>query len=332
MAKEYSEALQDLYKAKRRFQPVFQKMVSEKWFETYTDPFGEYSGYFREIASYLRKMNESDKNSWKYFLDSCFFYSTFCTQLDEAIERKDKVLNTEIYKNYIRECDRAFRMAGLDFWDYTNFLIYGVMSEGCVNKSYQHYYIEDKRLIDILGAMPIKKLSDNIEYIQENAEPVLSPSRFDRDIDFSGLGICLHLPDEKNGISVFFHFQKESSQKMTLIFTGGKGNDYFVCEKKKPKVEPEWNIWAEELNSNECLLNLKIALNFLSYINCFKGRSDTQLSKHFPDTASKTPHLRSGHFRYLRSEHFTTKRNTWVFVKPSMVGTKAKTVRTNKGE
>lgn len=65
MAKEYSEALQDLYKAKRRFQPVFQKMVSEKWFETYTDPFGEYSGYFREIASYLRKMNESDKNSWK---------------------------------------------------------------------------------------------------------------------------------------------------------------------------------------------------------------------------------------------------------------------------
>ena len=53
-----------------------------------------------------------------------------------------------------------------------------------------------------------------------------------------------------------------------------------------------------------------------------------KVSKHIIDTerdssvtgSHKTPHFRSGHFRYLNSDFFKNKKGTWVFVKSSVVG------------
>lgn len=144
--------------------------------------------------------------------------------------------------------------------------------------------------------------------------------------------IWFHLPGRAN--SIFVAVLVKNSEPYVIV--GGDGSNYFSV-----KVDDNQGgmAIASETNSARIALNLCMMMAaFPEWVsdgapNLTKAYGHPSKciapDKAFIDIQKKadaTPHMRRGHFRFLHSERYTKSRGQIVFVRPTMVKGRAKTV------
>jgi len=165
----------------------------------------------------------------------------------------------------------------------------------------------------------------------------------------------LHFPTSSKLTSVSFHIIKDSID----AFTGLKKPNYssmILTPSKSGNIDAQYLVVDTSENNNnidfddEFMWYAKLIIGMGMYLSCFPEQkiigvpNNLKHAKRYKNKSCKTinvsqkivsknhgspiPHYRDGHFRILKSERFTKKRFTTIFVKGCFVKGKAQTVLT----
>lgn len=206
-----------------------------------------------------------------------------------------------------------------------NWEIYVKVVYSIIEKGFQdHFYLEDELLSEFVLNNPLKlnNIEDIIkgnEYIKgQNAFSAIHSKVFDR--------------------SLYFFYYKDSKKFIIgdgIHSMGILPNDNYV-----------FNRFIKEGNS-ENLTFIKPIFNTLLYMTSFPDKVSNrppdeikhsnkeqgktlklnEQIKHYMESTEKTPHLRSGHFRYLESDFYKNKKGQTIFISPTFVKGNAKTIK-----
>ncbi len=200
---------------------------------------------------------------------------------------------------------------------------------------YHNYFITDKDVQGFLEHQSIKKTDiEKMGSIIEEYCPLQVDITLRNEGFFAGV---LHFIDQKH--SLYFHMLDTGTKKIlscTRINDNREQNDtgYIYLDSSYS----ERTLWV--INDKGMHKNWNILLNFFLYIDAFplaiingpppvkrldlvKSLSSTTISsteaiRGFSDL-HMSPHLRRGHYRFLKSDRYKKKRFQTVYVKPSMV-------------
>jgi len=216
-----------------------------------------------------------------------------------------------------------------------------------------HLYFMDKELRDFLSSCELMDFEDLKSYIVDNGNfyPVADWNGTNKSqiIDFP---FCIHVPYEKHGYT--FNCQIIKNQ-FNLVAKHANG-----CMLRENEYKALLNIPTEKRSEfqNEKIKLYRLAFNTIAYINCFKdyvkdGVPDVSIDKSERKLKQNgkiieiskelheeiefcrknpviPPHIRRGHFMYLKDKRYTNKRGELVWRNPCMVKGKAKTVFTHE--
>jgi hypothetical protein len=158
-------------------------------------------------------------------------------------------------------------------------------------------------------------------------------------------GIFIHVPNKKE--SVFFVASEISDTfgiaDMAYELSAARGDSVFYTS-----VFPAKKNWLKfDTREDGDVEVWNLVLNLLLYMDCFKEcvidgvpdiickgdeakrKKTITLHKDIEEVSRQaqiTPHMRRGHFRFLQSDRYVNAKGKTVFVKPTMVKGKAKTV------
>ncbi len=214
-----------------------------------------------------------------------------------------------------------------------------------------HLYFMEKRLRDFLCSTELMDYDDLKKYIigSGNFYPV---SDWDtrKPVQVFDFPFCIHIPYEKHGYS--FNCQIiNGAFNLVAIKEGGV---MLTEQQYKALIK----IPEEDLSDKRkgFIKLYRLAFNTIAYINCFKdyvkdgvpdlekefvsfsNRKIVEISQELHEEIEeclknpsiRAPHIKSGHFMYLKDERYTNKRWELVWRKPCMVKGRAKTVYTNE--
>ena len=220
-----------------------------------------------------------------------------------------------------------------------------------VTKQTLHLYFMEKRLRDFLCSTELMDYDDLKKYIIGNGNlyPVSdwNSGKLGQVFDFP---FCIHIPYEKHGYT--FNCQiMDGAFNLVAI----KDDGFMLTEQQYKALMkiPE----TELADKRKVFIKLyRLALNTIAYINCFKdyvkdGVPDLEkefvsfsnrkivetsqelheeIEEYLKNPSIRAPHIKSGHFMFLKDERYTNKRWELVWRKPCMVKGRAKTVYTNE--
>lgn len=190
------------------------------------------------------------------------------------------------------------------------------------NGNLPHYFISDKNFLEFLKTTEIRDTEVIKDYITENKKMVFEKC--------GSMNIALHTEEEG---FVFSYIQNEDK---TIVCVFGNNDD----------------TWDFPLTVQPKSPYCKLAINLIYYMKAYpdkvldgvpedivkNDRSKYQNSYHIKvadeivektevvDGRIVTPHFRSGHFRYLKSDYYKNKKGQVIFIAATMVKGKAKTV------
>jgi len=213
-----------------------------------------------------------------------------------------------------------------------------------IQKKIPNIFFEEKELKDFLFNTKITSLDGLKEYVKNNGEKLENDCL---DLDNNGnitykksvtddnycLVYNLRIPYEKLGYTVLFYLQGED----LFVWVYHEESFYYTGFSEQYTFD-DFNKREDDVKKY-----VYFALNFLFYIVAFpeslvdefpeiktlklsdvKDRINLKIktNKEIVETehASRTIHFRKGHFRYLKSDYFKNKKNTWIFVHSAIVG------------
>lgn len=199
-------------------------------------------------------------------------------------------------------------------------------------------FLEDEKLVDFLETTDFANAND-LKSI----------------LDFNEMTI-INLPDREESLCVWhtctddwFCHSRSAGNTPLLIIQNSLGSYAYPFEKikcdmrlKTLSVDDKTLAVKSQITEKEVDKNIRLVVNTFAYMSAFPDMVKNGLPKGCKieiGASSKkktlktnpaliesekgfTPHMVRGHFRYLSSEVFTKKRNTWVFVKSYFTGTK----------
>ena len=315
---KYGNCLQVLYSCKRKFSEPLHRLL-KKQVEQYLTKDSD----FREIVNL-------NPVSWEFYSQ---FFGKIMPLLGQYINMGDS--SSQEFYNFLAD------ELGKDFEEQTNnseiSFVNAVFAHSLALKAVRHYYVENTGLSTFLRSVEIKNLKDVADFLLENADEKVFDRKGNTIVTHT---FCVHLPEENNGIAYCLKYDTGKEKFVCYTIKGKEYKSYPLDEKRTKR-----NL-LDEINTND---DLKLCFNLIGYTNCFKD----YLRDGVPDDSNEKPtsaptmslriadeirneiekisHFRHGHFRYLQSEKFKAKRNTWIYVKPSMVNAKAETVE-GKGD
>lgn len=209
-----------------------------------------------------------------------------------------------------------------------------------------HIFFIDKQLRDFLEKTSLSDLEGIKKFLYQNGHSNdvlhLYSKEQSKHVIYK---FALHLPYEAEGYA--FSLSIENDGSVELYFSigenGGRMSEKFYADVNKKTDEVSLTLSKM----------FRFAINTIAYMNCFPDcvtdgvpknlfeRSEDMSAKNFTfqlsekirenesSQASKIPHFRKGHFRYLQSDHFVNKKGQLVFIAETMVKGKAKTVSTS---
>lgn len=212
-------------------------------------------------------------------------------------------------------------------------------------KKYHNFYVYDKSVVDFIKNA---RLNDNdIKQMHEIALQFVE--------DHKQYGFVVHMAGEDQ--SILFTFSPVDKLQHISMERGRIINGFSMFHKRFcvgeqadigfiPVSEEDGIIGGNIVNDNETGTGIwRIFFNLCMYMSAFpecvidgappikingsRDRSTTvKASKAIKDVYRDgvSPHMRRGHFRFLKSERYTTKRNQAIYVKPTMVKGRASTV------
>lgn len=204
----------------------------------------------------------------------------------------------------------------------------------CDPESYHNYYVTSIELLDFLKHNKVRK--DDMPKVAEIFKEVCDKS-MDR--------FAFHLPNERWSIVVYAgqpdfkdkNFRSTNTGEQFIAYLRGnrKGCEDFGWV--KVELEGHWITMKSRAESAE---NWRILFNVFLYMDAFpdsirpgpppidipagtRAHSSTlEISeplRHAYDGQTVSPHMRRGHFRFLRSKRYTKKRWQTIYVRPTMV-------------
>ena len=209
----------------------------------------------------------------------------------------------------------------------------------------------EKRLRDFLGSTELMDYDDLKKYIIENGNFYpLSDWGNRRPVQVFDFPFCIHVPYEKHGYSFNCQIMDDAFNLVAI-----KDDGFMLTEHQYKAL---MKIPEEELTEKRknFIKIYRLALNTIAYINCFKdyvkdGVPDLEkefvsfsnrkvvetqkelheeIEEYLKNPSIYAPHIKRGHFMFLKDERYTNKRGELVWRKPCMVKGRAKTVYTNE--
>lgn len=277
---------------------------------------------------------------------------------------KGGVIFSHLSKERIEIVKTIRKMCGDDpFFDPNHRLWREVMSAGMRQRQKDYGYsdpyleIADCAITYKIGQMGYRSIyieSPAVMDFLEKSEPrqsdgvLIKQAAIDIQKQSEGGGVAVHLPNRKE--SIFITSADNAGGKINNLTQNEvmvnylRGEDIGYTPIRK---DGTWVIEDDGIDPEASQLNWRIVFNLFLYMDAFPecvsdGPPDLTCgeidgiapirvcgSKSIEDLfhqVKKTPHMRRGHFRVLRSERFRNKRFQAVYVKPSMVGGSASTV------
>ncbi|MCQ2087769.1 MAG: hypothetical protein MJZ37_06890 [Bacilli bacterium] len=210
-----------------------------------------------------------------------------------------------------------------------------------------HIFLKDRALKDFLINTKINDYQEVISFIADNGDYVEGTKPDGTKIVMAEYFICIHIPEEESGYTFAIYVDETGCIRLELLHDG------LVITMKKDKDQLLEFENSTDPADQEDYRSWKLIVNLIFYMKAFpecvidglpKGvrldcsfkNKKIQLSTS-PKIVSKTevssdgrivtPHFRSGHFRYLRSDFFKNKQGQTIFIESCFVkGSNAKTV------
>ena len=218
----------------------------------------------------------------------------------------------------------------------------------CTKGNYQNYFISDESVCDFLSNNEIKEKDffKATSLIEDNLEYSPMPDEVKSGEDDKYIYFAIHMVDRKHSISGCFvdaqmyDAKKRKLMKHKMLYSlCGDTQIYNGADVSYVPMDDEKTFKrnAKVIKDAE---HVRVLLNLFMYMDAFpesvidgpppvsmqsgyrsKGNYIIGASKEIKDIYSygMSPHLRRGHFRFLKSEVFKKKRYQTVYVKPTMV-------------
>lgn len=221
---------------------------------------------------------------------------------------------------------------GLEIWfaDYNKKLTHYYFNERELK-----YYLQNCELLDLDGIKDCLKPNINISNAADTKTDDKLKSKHIEDF-------AVHIPFEKYG----FVFSVGLDQNSKLSMASIHGSRFSLMNEET--YQKSWD--SSDKNTRSSADTFRLAINLLSYIQCFPELVEDGVPWNIPDqysaiskkigsaknlhikdsTGSKSiPHLRKAHRRHLKSDYFTNMKGKIILVQQTMVNGKAKTVHSS---
>ena len=221
-----------------------------------------------------------------------------------------------------------------------------LMTFTLAQRRWHNVFIETENLVDFLESMTVRDA--DMPAVIENCIDYMSPyMRLGSDKE---VGICVHLANrefsilcnaketeglwEKGGEAVVFYRREEQGADPDIGWLPLRRSDAKSClapqDTKSENVEKTerviLNLFLYMSAFPECVKEGAPSLSKGSVEGSALRVCESNAIKRVYERGPVTPHMRRGHFRVLRSERYTKKRNAVVYVAPTMVRGKADTI------
>lgn len=206
-------------------------------------------------------------------------------------------------------------------------------------KKLLHLYFIDKSLKDFLEITPITDLDGIIKYINENG--IINQQGI---LELKYFPFGIHIPYENKYKAFAFGLMNNQLNQIVLSWAVENGGGWLSAENYNK---------LEDKNTNEAK-NFRFALNTIAYMEAFpecvkEGPPDLVKQPHnensftlgiaekivepineFKSGRTISPHFRQGYFKRLSSDFYKNKKGQMIFVSPTMINGKAKTIEKSK--
>lgn len=223
---------------------------------------------------------------------------------------------------------------------YRNFILYG----------YKNYYFQNNDLIEFLKNTDVKSnnINPNIildNYTHKEKETIYFNEKTKKVGTRNNLKILngvIHSKELKRSIMFMFQIHGTNKENIDFFITDGEDDFYTPFDNEKELIK--------FLNNNKETYIHKIAYNFLNYLIAFpesiidgppadailERKTESSITVKSNDTVKRitkefsshytSPHLRRGHFRFLKSDRFKNKKGQIIYIEPTFIKGSAKTV------